>query len=133
MTPNVLFLDQNESMEKVSEIFESKPIHHLPVVDEDLIVVGIVSKSDYYKLQHCLTFFQSSKIKEYNKALMRSLLVRDTMTKHVVTLFPDDPVSKAVDLFRENLFHAIPVVDKEKHLLGILTTFDLINFAFKPT
>lgn len=131
MTPEVIHIDQNTTMEKVSRIFESKSIHHLPIVNKEFMVVGIISKSDYYKLQHSLTFFNSKKIKDYNTALMNSLLARDVMIKQVVTLSPEDPVSKAADLFKENLFHAIPIVDKEKHLVGIITTFDLLNHAYK--
>lgn len=130
MTPDAIYVDQFFTMEQVSDIFESKPIHHLPVVDDNLVVVGMISKSDYYKLQHCLTFFKSKKIKDYNSALMRSLLAKDIMTKQVVTLLPESPLSQAFDLFRENLFHAIPIVDEDKHLLGIVSTFDLLNYAY---
>ena len=131
MTPNVIYVDQFSTMRQVMDIFESKTIHHLPVVDDDLVIVGIISKSDYYKLQHCLTFFQSKKIEDYNLALMNSMIAKDIMTKQVVTLLPEAPLSKAVDLFKENLFHAIPIVDEEKRLLGIVSTFDLLTYAYK--
>jgi CBS domain-containing protein len=60
---------------------------------------------------------------------MRSLLAEEAMTRQVATLDPDDSLEMAVGFFRENLFHALPVVDKDK-LVGIVTTFDLLTHAY---
>ena len=106
-------------------------IHHLPVVVEGK-VIGILSKSDYLRLLHGFTLFKTEKSTEYNDAIMRSLLVGEVMTKQVATLAPDDTLEMAAGFFRENLFHALPVVSKGK-LVGILTTFDLITFAFSES
>jgi len=57
-----------------------------------------------------------------------SISVEEVMTKKVATLSPDDPLSVAVGIFRENLFHALPVVD-EGTLVGLLTTHDLIGYC----
>lgn len=61
---------------------------------------------------------------------MRSLLVREVMVKQVAKLRPEDKIELAADIFRENLFHAMPVVDNDGKLKGIVTTFDLLNYAF---
>jgi acetoin utilization protein AcuB len=131
MTSDVISIKTTDTMDRVSLIFNSKEIHHLPVVDLDDKVVGIISKTDYHKLEHGFTLFKSKESKAYNEAIMRSLLAIDVMTKQVVTLLPEDNISVAVDIFRENLFHAIPVVDKNNKLKGILTTYDLISYAYR--
>ena len=53
------------------------------------------------------------------------------MTQPVVAVYPEDTAEIAVGMFRENRFHAMPVVDKEsRKLVGIITVMDLLNFAF---
>ena len=130
MTRDVFFAHPDDTMQRVDELFKGNNIHHIPVIDNDSRVVGIISKSDYLKVLHGFTLFKTEKSVEYNKAILRSLLVSEVMTKQVATLQPEDTVDIAVGYFRENLFHAIPVVDRQKKLVGILTTFDMLNFAF---
>lgn len=129
MTPNVIVVQPEDTMDVVQDIFRKHNIHHLPVV-EDGEVVGIVSHSDYLKLLHGFTLFKTQKSDEYNDAILRSLLVREVMTKQVVTLGPDDTLELAAGFFRENLFHALPVVDDENMLVGIITTYDLLTHAY---
>lgn len=130
MTREVFFVHPNDTMQRVDEIFKMHNIHHVPVIDGESHVVGIISKSDYLKILHGFTLFKTAKSEEYNKAILRSLLVEEVMTKQVAALSPDDTVDVAAGYFRENLFHAIPVVDRQKKLVGIVTTFDMLNFAF---
>ncbi|MBI5914721.1 MAG: CBS domain-containing protein [Bacteroidetes bacterium] len=131
MIREVFFAKPDDTMQRVDDIFRTNNIHHIPVIDADSRVVGIVSKSDYLKILHGFTLFKTEKSEEYNKAILRSLLVGEVMTKQVATLQPEDTVEIAAGYFRENLFHAIPVVDQQKKLVGIVTTFDMLNFAFR--
>lgn len=129
MTTEVIFLRPNDTMDRVQQIFKTHNIHHIPIIDDDK-VVGIISQVDYLKLLHGFTLFKTHKSEEYNNAIMRSLLVKEVMTKQVATISPDDTIDLAAGFFRENLFHALPVVDKNGSLVGIITTFDLLNYAF---
>jgi len=128
MSTPVITVGPNNTMSDVQDIFRKNNIHHIPVVNEDK-VVGIISKSDYYRLLHGFTLFKTHKSEQYNDAIMRSLLAEEAMTRQVATLDPDDSLEMAVGFFRENLFHALPVVDKDK-LVGIVTTFDLLTHAY---
>lgn len=130
MTTEVVTVRPDDTMELVHRIFHTSEIHHLPVVDEDGKVVGIISKSDYYSISNAFPLFRPDLRDAANERLFRSLLVDDVMTRQVATLFPDDSITVAAGFFKENLFHAIPIVDKQGKLLGILTTFDLLNYFF---
>jgi acetoin utilization protein AcuB len=55
------------------------------------------------------------------------------MTKQVAKLKTEDSLEMAVGFFRENLFHALPVVNDEGELVGIVTTYDLLNYAYSET
>jgi len=51
------------------------------------------------------------------------------MTKDVVTIQGNDPIKKAVALLAENRFRALPVVDEDKKIIGIITTHDIIDMV----
>jgi CBS domain-containing protein len=53
-------------------------------------------------------------------------LVRDVMTHDVATLRPDQPVAEAADALAARRFGAMPVVDEQGRLLGLLRDEDLI-------
>lgn len=130
MTSDVIFVESNDCVDKVAEIFKKNSIHHIPVIGKNGEVEGIVSSTDFNRIQHGMTLFKIKDAQEFNKALYRSLLVKEIMTTKVVKLKVNDTAEIAIGIFKENLFHAMPVVDNENKLLGILTTFDLLNYAF---
>lgn len=132
MTTPVITVSPDDTMDKVQDIFRKNNIHHLPVI-QDGKVVGMISKSDYLRLLHGFTLFKTHKSEEYNDAILRSLLIGEVMTRQVAVLNPEDSLELAAGYFRENLFHAIPIVEADNNrLLGIVTTYDLLNFAFSP-
>ena len=53
----------------------------------------------------------------------------DVMVRDVVTVRPDTDVANAVKLLAEHDVSALPVVDGEGNLLGILSEADLIHRA----
>ena len=130
MTREVTTVSPNTIMTDVDRIFNEKNIHHLPVVDSDRKVVGMLSRVDYDRILHGMTLFKNRHVESYNQQLMRSLLVKEVMTKKVVCLHADATIQAAADIFKENLFHAIPLVNDEDRLVGIVTTYDLLAYAF---
>jgi len=52
------------------------------------------------------------------------------MTKGLATLESSSRINVALEVFKENIFHAIPVVDEDK-LVGIVTTHDIITHLAK--
>src|SRR5687767_10384319 len=50
--------------------------------------------------------------------------VGDLMSRNVLTVFPKDRIGYAARLMRDNDFGALPVVDQEDRLIGILTDRD---------
>lgn len=57
----------------------------------------------------------------------QSLLVKDIMTKEVITVFEDTPLVDAAKILSERGFDGVPVVDHDNKLVGILTEYDLIS------
>jgi CBS domain-containing protein len=51
----------------------------------------------------------------------------DVMVRNVMTIGPDDDVATAVRLLVDHDISALPVVDAEKHVLGVLSESDLLH------
>lgn len=58
---------------------------------------------------------------------MGGRLARDIMTKNVITVSPDTPVSELASLFMEHRINGVPVVGTDGVLLGVVTQEDLID------
>lgn len=130
MTTKLKKVREYETIESVAHLFDKYDFHHIPVENEEGKMVGIISKTDFMNLSYGMSLFNNPQKEIYNRALYKTTLVKDVMTKIVVSLRPEDSVELAARIFRENLFHAIPIVDDEK-VVGMVTTFDLLKFAFK--
>lgn len=128
MSRDLLIVKPEDTLDRVGDIFRANNIHHLPVVDETGALVGIISLTDFNKVNHMFTLFDREKYSDYNKKLHKNIEVREVMTERLATLKPQDPLTVAIGIFQENLFHALPVVD-DGTLVGLLTTMDIINYC----
>jgi len=113
MTPQVITLKETDNVYKALELFEGYHFHHLPVMGDNHELIGIVSSLDLTKANH-----------------NGETLIKDIMTPDPTVLDSDDSIGLAADIFLANAFHAIPIVEDRK-LIGILTTHDLLEYAFK--
>lgn len=51
--------------------------------------------------------------------------VERIMTREVVTARPDDPITRAAEIFAERNFDHLPIVDDEGKVIGIVTSWDI--------
>lgn len=126
MTTRLVTVEIDARLQKVRQIFEQHPFHHIPVLDKDRLV-GIISKTDFYKVSHTLSFDMDGR--ENVDPQAHVFTAKDMMTEYPMQLDPDDSIGLAADIFLANRFHALPVVDGE-NLVGIVTSHDIIAFAF---
>ena len=123
MTIKLLTVSPKDKLSFVKEIFDNNRIHHIPVVRYTNLI-GMISKSDF---QYFLRGVQRS---EYDQILENSrlnvYLAEDIMTNELSVLSSNARIREALDIFLENMFHAIPIVDDDA-LVGILTTHDIIK------
>ncbi|MEN6462942.1 MAG: CBS domain-containing protein [Syntrophomonas sp.] len=54
------------------------------------------------------------------------MVAKDIMTKNVITASPDEKIDKVTKQMLENKISGIPVVDSERHVLGMVTEKDLM-------
>jgi acetoin utilization protein AcuB len=123
MKKELITLSPDDVLLKVRDVFDNNRIHHIPII-KDGVLQGLVSKSDY--LFFCRTFDGRREDERFKKFRLDNHEVSDIMTTGVATLSPSDKVNVALELFNENLFHSIPIIE-EGQLVGIVTTFDIIK------
>ncbi len=113
-----------DNLETVRGIFEVHGFHHIPVVEGGKLV-GMVSYTDYLRV--ICDLYGNIQEQRGNDQLLNAVLVNEVMTQHLICLAPSDTVGDALRIFKTNHFHAVPVVEGDRHLVGILSTFDLIK------
>ncbi len=130
MTTDLISVLPTETMDKVNELFQTNAIHHIIVHDEHCNLKGIIGKEDLVRLFHNLTFIKREREEKFNQHFLSTVYVEEVMTKQVASLKETDTLGIAADIFRENLFHALPIVNEEEKVVGIVTTYDLLKLAY---
>jgi len=123
MTKNLITISPEDTIKKVENIFREHRIHHLPV-EQDGKFVGIVSKSDYHYFKR--GFNEINIENKWDLFRLKSHNVEEIMTKKVASMNPSEKINVAIEIFKENIFHAIPILEQDR-LLGIVTTLDIIK------
>lgn len=123
MTRKLVTVVPSDPMTVVKEIFDTQRIHHLPVV-KFRTLVGMISKSDFLHFLHGMESSPAENEKE--KSRLANYKVEDVMTTGIASLESTERLNVALQVFAENLFHAIPILENGE-LAGILTTFDIIK------
>ncbi len=101
-----------------------KRIRHLPVIDEGGMLVGIVTDRDMRDAMPSSLLSE----KDYEK-VMRKILdytVNDIMTKNLLTVSGYFTIQDTLMVIQKKKVGALPVVDEEGKLTGILSTRDLL-------
>ena len=116
MTSDLITLSPNNTLGEARAIFLEKRIHHLPIVDGKKLV-GLVTSWDIFKLGKGLGTYND-------------MLVSEVMTTHLAVLGSGEHIGTAAEVLMEHLFHAVPIVDEDHNLEGIVTTYDLLKYSF---
>jgi acetoin utilization protein AcuB len=123
MTRKLMTVVPSDRLTRVKEIFDSFRIHHIPVVNNSTLV-GVISKADLAQYMKGAGYADYDELIENSR--LHSYTAEDVMTTKLATLSSTDRINVAIEVFAENLFHAIPIVD-DGELVGILTTLDVIK------
>jgi acetoin utilization protein AcuB len=124
MSPSAVTIAPDAPLGKALTAMQVREIRHLPVVEPDGRLVGIVTDRDLR--QATLARFQAVRDAE------RDLLVQDVMTCAVVTIEADAPVARAAALMYERRIGSLPVVEHGR-LAGIVTERDLLRALIRES
>ena len=134
MTENVVTVTEETPFAEIAEVLAEHGISGVPVVDGEGRVAGIVTESDLLRKQEY-------KDEDGGRRSLRALLRRDAeaeakaaavdarglMTAPVVSVAPDTPLNEAARLLNSHGFKAMPVIDADGRLAGIVARRDLLS------
>ena len=98
-------------------------IRHLPVVDVEGSLIGMISDRDLRRPD----WVDEAPDVQHIYNLDDEMRVGDVMTERVQGVHTYDSIHKAIKLFREHRYGALPVLNKESKLVGILSPHDLLK------
>ena len=133
MTSKVFTVEQHDLIDRVFFLIHYERIRHLPVVEKGK-VIGIVSDRDLYKALGPKS--NSSAIEAATGTGTAELHVIPKKVQHimhrgVLTVTRDTYASEAAAKMADNRVGALPVVDKDNRLVGIISATDILRVFSK--
>ncbi|MBS7615497.1 homocysteine biosynthesis protein [Candidatus Bathyarchaeota archaeon] len=108
MRTNVITANPDDDVKEIAKKLVEKGIDHLPVVDGARKLEGIVTSWDLARA------LASDKKR-----------LEEIMTKKVITVFQNESIDVVARKMAKHNISGVPVVDKENHVIGIVTTDDI--------
>ncbi len=130
MTTEVITLSHDRSMMKAAKLMKDNEISRLPIVDDEGVLVGIVSDRDIKEASPSKATTLDMHELYY---LLSEIKVKDIMSRKVVTVSVEDTVEKAAVVMEEKKIGGIPVVDAENKCVGIITNTDVFKVLINIT
>ena len=114
MTTNVVSVKKETPIYEAMALLLSNEITGMPVVDDDMNLVGIITEKD------CLRLF-------YDEEDEKHKTVRYFMTQPAIHYNENDSLQTICDFMMINYFRRVPVTSKEGKVVGILSRPDVIQ------
>lgn len=113
MSVNVQTCHSFESLNAAAQKMWEADIGAVPVLDDKDRVVGVVTDRDI-----CMAAYTQGRP-------LGQIIAAEVMSRFVVTCAPDDTVAHVEELMRMHAIRRLPVVDGERHIIGVVSMNDL--------
>ncbi len=119
MTKDVIYLQSEDEVLGVLDIFKQMNIMSLPVVNAQHVLVGTLALSDV--VAWLMTTQHTSSSRQ---------LVKQIMHRQVVTVRPEQNILAILPYFVDKSFNYLPVVGPEQVLQGIISRADMLAYLY---
>ena len=117
MNENVVSVTKDTLLIEAARIMARNDISGIPVVDDQMVLEGVVTERDVLQLFDVMQYEESR-------------TVNTTMTHDVISFDADDMLLEICDCLKDHEFRRVPVTDDGK-LVGIISRRDLMNHIVK--
>jgi len=122
MTTDLITIPPSENLETARSLMHDNQIHHLPVVEGDAKLVGLLT------LTNVLAATDSILRDESNRMRAKDIEVRDIMVRDLATVDERASLRQAALFLEKHKIGCLPVVT-DKRLRGIVTDTDFVAVA----
>ena len=122
MTTDLITIPPTESLETARTLMHDNKIHHLPVVDDDNTLVGLIT------LSNVLAATDSILRDPDNRLHARDITIKDIMVTDVATVDERASMRQAALFLEKHRIGCLPVLTSGK-LHGIITDTDFVGVA----
>lgn len=137
MTKDVKIVEDTDKLSDAIRILDENQLSATPVVDNQNIVVGLLSTSDlleiFHETQcdlnalHCVTDLTRDFLIQLLTDAGDNTRVQDVMCSPVETISPNTNLVVAAQQLVKKKYHHLPVIDGEGQPIGMLSTFDFVR------
>ncbi|WP_437576544.1 CBS domain-containing protein [Sorangium sp. So ce887] len=129
MTENPRTVRVDDPIAEAVDVLQTTDFRHLPVLDEQGELVGMLSDRDLRALQ--LPYSADTAVvdaaRQKTGVPVSTMPVSTIMSGNVVSVGPDADMTELMELMLEHKIGALPVVDAEGALLGIVSYVDIFR------
>ncbi len=68
-------------------------------------------------------------LRHASQRVAHRVMVRDVMTRNVIHVRENADISEVANLLSENRISGLPVVDRDEHVIGVITEADVLSMA----
>ena len=122
MSTDLVTISPDDNLETARELMHEKRIHHLPVVDADENLVGLIT------LTNVLAATDSILRDDENRIHAREILIKDIMVRDVATVQENATLRQAALFLEKHRIGCLPVMS-DGALKGIVTDTDFVGVA----
>lgn len=126
MTAKPIVVRPQDSIQDAMETMAQRHIRHLPVVDAEGALVGLLTDRDLRRVTPSPLVQQTESAEE----ILSSTKVERVMLRSPATIASDQPLKAAVQLMVDKKYGALPVVDGGR-LVGILSQIDVLRLLLR--
>ncbi len=130
MTRDVVTVGPTVTYEACVRLMRMHGVGALPVVDHGK-VAGIVTMTDLVLKERRPTVRERYEQTVSRAGPRRGLIASQLMTRHIVTVRADTPLSAAVREMFQHRVNRLPVVDDDRRLMGIVSRSDVLRMFLR--
>lgn len=125
MTEQVVTVRGDDTLDLVSDLMDQHCVRHLPVVDDEENLVGLITHRDLLRGTRLASPDAPAAVE---REILERRRVEEVMTIDPVAVDGDTLLSEAAAILLENKYGALPVVSGTR-LVGIVTESDFVRLA----